>query len=144
MIFWVNFGSHDIKRSQTIYRDKFQIGRKSAGYRTIYDDKIRYFTVRCGLITRRGASRLPPGAGGRRRASGSGLYFQGGFDRRRKYRAPQQDGGSSPPSATRKGRVIPSGMTFFFSFFEWRRTRTDLDADVQWTSAATSSKTGCN
>jgi len=42
------------------------------------------------LITRRGASRLPPVAGGKRRASGSGLYFQGGIDRRRKYRAPQQ------------------------------------------------------
>ena len=32
----------------------------------------------------------PPVAGGATRASGSGLYFQGGFDRRRKYRAPQQ------------------------------------------------------
>ena len=45
--FWVNFGSHDIKRFQMIYHDKFQIRRKSTGYRAICDDILRYFTVRC-------------------------------------------------------------------------------------------------
>ena len=52
--------------------------------------------------------RVPGGERGERcltadtatRASGSGLYFQGGSDRRRKYRAPQQGVGSSVPSAT--------------------------------------------
>jgi len=46
--------------------------------------------------SRRGARGAPPVAGGATRASGSGLYFQGGYDRRRKYRAPQQGVGSSP------------------------------------------------
>ena len=38
----------------------------------------------------RGAKGALPVADEATRASGSGLYFQGGFDRRRKYRAPQQ------------------------------------------------------
>jgi len=38
------------------------------------------------------------------RASGSGLYFQGGFDRRRKYRAPQQDNG------TKKSQPVGAGF----------------------------------
>jgi len=44
-----------------------------------------------------GAMRPLPVADEGSRASGSGLYFQGGTDRRRKYRAPQQDTGTRPP-----------------------------------------------
>ena len=55
------------------------------------------FSVLVGIepeVRVRGATRAPPVAGGARGASGSGLYFQGGYDRRRKYRAPQQDSGT--------------------------------------------------
>ena len=58
------------------------------------------------------------------RASGSGLYFQGGFDRRRKYRAPQQDVGLSVPSATRKEKVVPIGTAFFFLRHELHKKKT--------------------
>ena len=43
--------------------------------------------------------------------------------------------GSSPASATRKGKVIPTGMAFFFSLFVRCRTRTHLNATVRWTVA---------
>ena len=46
--------------------------------------------------------------------------------------------GSSPISSTKK-ELHPFGWS---SFFRVRWTRTDLNADVRWTSAATSSKTG--
>ena len=50
--------------------------------------------------------------------------------------------GSSPASATRKEKVIPTGMAFFFSLFVWSRTRTHRSGTVRWTVPATSSKTG--
>jgi len=77
--------------------------------------KYKYTWARL-LITRRGAKGAPPVAGKATRASGSGLYFQGGFDRRRKYRAPQQDIGSSPASATIKTSVFLSKTDVFLTF----------------------------
>ena len=66
------------------------------------------------LITRRGARGTPPVAGGVTRASGSGLYFQGGFAHCRKYRAPQQGVGSSVPSATRRKALLFSNSKASF------------------------------
>ena len=50
--------------------------------------------------------------------------------------------GSSPASATRKGKVVPIGTAFFFSFFEGCRTRTHRSGTVRWTVPATSANTG--
>ena len=66
--------------------------------------------------SRREATRPLPVAGGGRGARGRGLYFQGGFDRRRKYRAPQQVVGSSVPSATRSSSR--NGFRYDY-FFHW-------------------------
>ena len=65
-------------------------------YAKIWDTRTGYpiFFMPVGLepkVRVWGARGALPGAGGATRASGCGLYFRGGFDRRRKYRAPQQD-----------------------------------------------------
>lgn len=120
-----------------------------------------------------GASRAPPAADAARRASGSGRNFVS-CQRAIKFRAPQQEDSVDFGFRTGRNRICGHGGIGRLGGFRFHcesvqvrvllpapiikggalaspfiignryRTRTDLNATVQWTVAATSSKAGCH